>query len=252
MKTAVVTLRKEPYYRRAAVESGLKKLGYQIVSARPNAPKSRDDILVTWNLKAGLEETQARTWEQRGGTVIVMENAYLQKVDKTTYALSVHGHNGSGWFPVGAEDRFTALGYPMREMVERKGYDLVCAQRGIGSKLMASPPRWAEKMVEKLKAQGRQVKLRPHPGNFAPKVPLMDDLKGAARCVIWSSGAGVRALVEGIPVLHSAPHWICAGWEGNRAEALHRMAHGQWRHEEIATAEPFARMRDADWGPTWV
>ena len=251
MKTAVVTIRKEPAYRREAVESGLKRLGYTILS-KGGRPESRADLLVLWNKKQGAEETMADQWERRGGTVIVMENGYLQKVDKTTYALSVHGHNGSGWFPTGTEDRFTALGFPLKEMVERKGYDLVCGQRGIGSKLMASPPRWAEKMIEKLRAQGRSTRLRTHPGNFAPKVPLLDDLKGAERCIIWSSGAGVRALVEGIPVVHAAPHWICAGWEGNRVEALHRMSHGQWRHEEIATGEPFARMRDAGWGPTWA
>lgn len=251
MKTAVVTIRKEPAYRREAVESGLKRLGYTILS-KGGRPESRADLLVLWNKKQGAEETMADQWERRGGTVIVMENGYLQKVDKTTYALSVHGHNGSGWFPTGTEDRFTALGFPLKEMVERKGYDLVCAQRGIGSKLMASPPRWAEKMVEKLRAQGRSTRLRAHPGNFAPKVPLLEDLKGAARCVIWSSGAGVRALVEGTPVVHAAPHWICAGWEGNRVEALQRMAWGQWRHEEIATGLPFAMMRDAAWGPTWA
>jgi hypothetical protein len=251
VKTAVVTIRKEPAYRRAAVESGLKKLGYTILS-KGGVPKSRDDLLCLWNRKAGAEEQMAEQWERRGGTVIIMENGYLQKVDKTTYALSVHGHNGSGWFPTGTGDRFSSLGFPLKEMVDRKGYDLVCAQRGIGSKLMASPPRWAEKTAEKLKAAGRHPRIRAHPGNFAPKVPLLDDLKGAARCVIWSSGAGVRALVEGIPVVHSAPHWICAGWEGNRVEALQRMAHGQWRHEEIATGLPFAMMRDADWGPTWA
>ena len=251
MKIAVVTIRKEPAYRREAVENGLKRLGYAILNKGGN-PRSRDDLLCLWNRKAGSEETMAEQWERRGGTVIIMENGYLQKVDKSMYALSVHGHNGSGWFPTGTEDRFTALGFPLKEMVDRKGHDLVCAQRGIGSKLMASPPRWAEKMAEKLKAAGRHPRIRAHPGNFAPKVSLLDDLKGAARCVIWSSGAGVRALVEGIPVVHAAPHWICAGWEGNRVEALQRMAHGQWRHEEIATGEPFARMRDADWGPTWT
>jgi hypothetical protein len=68
---------------------------------------------------------------------------------------------------------------------------------------------------------------------------------------IWSSGSGVRALVEGIPVRYFAPHWICEGWRGNRVEALQRMAHGQWGFEEIATGEPFARMAAANWGPTW-
>jgi len=250
LKTAVVTIRKEPAYRREAIESGLKRLGYTITH-KPSVPKSRDDLLVLWNLKAGLEETQARQWEQRGGTVIVMENGYLQKVDKSTYAVSTHGHNGAGWFPLGDEDRFTPLGFALKEMRYGDGYYLVCGQRGIGSSTMASPPRWAEKHAEKLKASGQAVKLRLHPGNHAPKVPLLDDLKGAKHCCIWSSGSGVRALVEGVAVSHYAPHWICEGWEGNRAQALQRMSHGQWRHEEIATGEPFARMAAAGWGPTW-
>ena len=247
MKTAVVTVRKEPYYRRDALETGLRKLGYTI-TYKVGVPQSRDDLLVTWNLKKGAEETRARVWEQQGGTVIVMENGYLQKTDKTVYALSVHGHNGSGWFPQGTEDRFSKLGFPIKEMRDfPSGYILVCGQRGIGSSTMASPPQWAEKVAKKIP----NAKLRLHPGNHAPKVPLTDDLRGAREVWIWSSGSGVRALVEGIPVKHHAPHWICEGWRGNRVEALQRMAHGQWGFEEIATGEPFARMAAANWGPTW-
>jgi len=130
-------------------------------------------------------------------------------------------------------------------------YALVCGQRGIGSSLMASPPQWAERTAKKLEAQGVKTKLRLHPGNFAPKVPLLDDLKGAAVCHIWSSASGVRALVEGIPVKHYAPFWICDR-PANRVMQLHRMSHGQWHHEEIATGEPLARilanLGEAKWG----
>jgi hypothetical protein len=78
-------------------------------------------------------------------------------------------------------------------------------------------------------------------------------------------------LVEGYQVAHWAPHWICVnaaaygphcdlnrwsttkcGDQELRPLMLNHMAHGQWHHEEIATGEPFARMRDAGWGPrTW-
>lgn len=249
MKIAVVTIRKEPYYRRAAVENGLKRLGYKIVLVQQ--PEGKESLLVLWNKKKGPEETMADNWERQGGTVIVMENGYLQQADKSHYALSTHGHNGSGWFPIGAEDRFTKLGFPVKpwRSDNHPGYWLVCAQRGIGSKLMASPRWWDANMVRKLESQGRKVKLRPHPGNSAPKVPLVDDLKGAAQCVIWSSGSGVRALVEGVPVIWAAPHWICS--DQNREKALHTMSHGQWHHEEIATGEPFARMAAENWGPSW-
>lgn len=252
-------------YRRNAIEQGLKKLGYEIVGAgagvKSSRPRSRDDLLVLWNKKRGMEEEWANAWERQGGTVIVMENGYLQKVDKTMYALSVHGHNGSGWFPVGDEDRFSKLGFGLKPM--RSGdYILVCGQRSIGSSLMASPPQWAERHAASLQKGGRKVKLRPHPGNHAPKVPLLDDLRQAAGCHVWSSASGVLALTEGVCVLHTAPRWICEGWddgkwvrpgwEDSREAALNRMAHGQWSVAEIESGEPFVRMRALGWGPKWA
>jgi hypothetical protein len=261
MSIAVINIRKEPHYRRAAIESGLNRLGYITHDGLSRlVPKDPFDLLVLWNKKAGAEERAADEWERAGGTVIVMENGYLQKTDKTTYAISTHGHNGSGWFPVGDEDRFSKLGFEIKPWhylspnSETGDRVLVCAQRGIGSTLMASPPQWAEKFAKGLQQSGRCfVKIRQHPGNFAPKVPLIEDLRGMKTVAIWSSGAGVRALVEGVPVLHAAPHWICEKWGlQDRFPALNRMAHGQWSVEEITSGEPFARMRDAQWGPrTW-
>lgn len=255
VRTAILTIRKEPFYRRAAFESMLAKHGYKITGAAINHfaqpvapvtvhPKSKEDLLVLWNLKRGSDETAAALWEKRGGTVLVVENGYLQKIDKTYYAISVHGHNGSGWFPVGDEDRFSKLGFELKDWHDGS-YELVCGQRGIGSSLMASPHMWGEKLCMKLEAGKTKTKFRPHPGNFVAKVPLEKDLAGARQCHIWSSGAGVRALVEGVPVKHYAPHWICDNMHSTvREAALHRMSHGQWHHEEIATGEPLARVLD--------
>lgn len=247
---ANIQVRKEPYYRRAAIEDGLKRLGYTIGSF--TVPQGKESLLVLWNKKRGSEEAQADRWEQQGGTVIVMENGYLQKVDKTRYAISTHGHNGSGWFPVTGEDRFSPLGFEIKPMLLRDGPIVVRAQRGIGSRLMASPPQWAEKMVAKLKQQGKNTRLVPHPGDKGKLEKDLAALKGASELLIWSSAMGVRALVEGVEVTHHAPHWICEGWRGGRREtALQRMAHGQWSVAEIETGEPFARMRDCNWGPSW-
>jgi hypothetical protein len=76
--------------------------------------------------------------------------------------------------------------------------------------------------------------------------------------VIWSSGAGVQALVAGIPVIYQAPHWICEGAADDALEvvernplgvtpisreaALQRMAWAQWSLAEIASGEPFRRL----------
>lgn len=250
MPRAVIRIRPDPAYRREAFEAGLKRIGYTITDgSRDNLhwqPEGRQDLLVLWNRKAGLEERMAETWEARGGTVLVAENGYLQKVDKSTYAISTHQHNGAGWFPVGTEDRFSKIGIPMKDPVSRpEGYLLVIGQRGIGSKLMASPALWGEKQMAGLK--NANAKLRTHPGNFKPKVPLDVDLAGARAARIWSSSAGVRALVEGLPVEHCAPYWICGG-VSTREVKLNHMAHGQWSVDEISAGEPFARMQAAGWG----
>jgi hypothetical protein len=129
------------------------------------------------------------------------------------------------------------------------GNTVVRGQRGIGSALMASPPRWHDKMAAQLRAKGvKRVVVYNHPGDKGKLEADAAMLKNAARVVIWSSALGVRALVEGIPVQHHAPRWICAGWEVNREFVLQDMAWGQWHHEEIAKGEPFALMREQDYG----
>ena len=244
---AIVTVRPEPYYRRAAIETGLKRLGYMIT--KDGVPANNADLLVMWGRKRGAEEKRAEDWESKGGTVIVMENGYLAKEAKTHYAISTHDHAGAGWAPVGDEDRFTPLGFDLKPMQDNpNGHILVCGQRGVGSARMASPPRWGELIAK----QTHGSRFRAHPGDAKPRTLLTDDLRGAKRCLIWSSAAGVQALVEGVPVGYAAPHWICERWEDDRRTALNRMAHGQWHHEEIASGEPFARMRDNFWGPSWT
>ena len=252
---AVLRLRREPFYRRDAFEKGLQRAGFTLVDkAAPSGPR---DWLVIWNRKRGADEQEADLWEQRGGTVIVAENGYLAKTEKTHYAISVHGHNGSGWFPVGEEDRFSALGFELKPQRLFNYKEIVIReQRGIGSVLMASPPNWARKTLGTLQPKLKMpFRIAPHPGDKNKGAIDAANLKNAAALVTWGSAMGVRALVEGVPVFYAAPHWICEegaqrleffptpGFsEGARAAALHRMSHGQWHFDEIATGEPFARI----------
>ena len=190
--------------------------------------------------------------------MLVCENGYLgvDGAGHQLYAISEHGHNGSGWFPIGTEDRFSGLGVEVKPWRAAGEHVLVCAQRGIGSCKMRSPSRWdAAVVAEVQRLTKREVRLRPHPGRHAGK-PLEDDLRGAHACVIWSSSSGVRALVEGIPVVRAAPWWICSEAavrsvtrvnmllldDTARANALHKMSHGQWTLAEIESGEPFKRI----------
>ena len=235
MPQAEIRIRREPYYRLDAITQGMNRLGFEIV---PHARPAPGNVLVLWNRKAGRDDTDATAMEAAGGKVLVIENGYLQKVDKTMYAVSLSEHHTGG--PVGDTDRFGPLGFELRHQEAAPfGFVLVCGQRGIGSPTMASPPQWAEKHAESLRRRGLTARVRPHPGNRAPSVPLKADLMGAGACHVWSSNAGVLARVLGYPVTSWAPHWIC---EGPREAAMQRMAWSQWSVPELATGEPFARL----------
>lgn len=256
---ALCLIRPQPNYRRDAFEKGLQRVGYTLVQS--GHPESRDDLLIIWN-RYGFSDTMARAWEAKGGTVIVCENGYLgrDKDDRQYYALSVHGHNGSGWFPLGGHDRFAELGIQVQPWANHlEGHIVVRGQRGIGVAPVASPPNWHDDTARTLrKSQPRPVKVIPHPGNVDPKPTHEADLAGAHACVIWSSATGVRALVLGIPVFYAAPYWVASDCamrlngsvesplmdDEKRKVALHKMAWGQRSVAEIESGEPFATIRD--------
>jgi hypothetical protein len=234
----------------------LAKNGYKLVQS--GQPESSRDLLITWNLYGGYE-SMAAAWERRGGTVLVCENGYIGK-DKNGqqyYAISAHGHNGSGWFPP-CSGRFAKLGIELQPWRTAGDFVLVCGQRGIGSKTMASPAGWHDKAAKRIQQLcEKQVRIRPHPGKDPPKTPVEDDLQGAWACAIWSSSSGIKALVNGIPVAFDAPFWIaedCAVKidgiahpivdDGKRLLAMEKVASAQWSIAEIEAGLPFALFRE--------
>lgn len=253
---AICTIRTQPHYRRDAFLKGLERNGYKLVES--GRPQNSSDLLVIWNRHGGFE-VMADAWESHGGTVLVCENGYLGKDEhgRQNYAISAHGHNGSGWMP-NSVGRFEKLGIELKPWRADGAHILVCGQRGIGSKTMASPVNWHEKAAAKLKGlTDKQIRIRPHPGKDPPKVPIEDDLKDAWAIAIWSSSAGVKALVNGIPVAFAAPYWIaedCAVRleniahpicdDGKRLQAMEKVASGQWSVEEIEKGLPFALFRE--------
>ncbi len=255
---AICQIRQQPWYRRDAFEQGLRHAGYSLVQS--GHPESRDDLLVIWN-RYGAFASMADAWERQGGAVLVCENGYIGKdeQDRQYYAIAVHGHNGSGWFPVGADDRFSKLALDVKDWRASGAHILVCGQRGIGTPQMASPPNWHDETARTLRRMTeRPVRVRTHPGNHSPTVPLSDDLANSFACHIWSSGSGVQALISGIPVFYDAPHWICEDGaiksngnfceplcdDSKRSAALSKMAWGQRSVSEIESGEPFVTIRE--------
>ena len=132
---------------------------------------------------------------------------------------------------------------------------LVCPQRGIGPNRQAQHPAWPQDVTARLKAlTQRPVRVRPHPGLGPGTVPIAQDLEGCWAVVTWASGAGIHALVAGVPVFFEAKHWILADAAERdiktiespalpeRLPAFERLACAQWTVAEIASGEAFRRL----------
>lgn len=251
---ALCLVRDQPVYRRESFIAGLRAVGYDVRDKPFEADEG--DVLVIWNRYAEWHE-RACAWEARGGTVLVAENAYLglDRRDRRRYALACEGHNGSGFWPMGGPERWAALGIDLRPWREAGEHVLVCPNRSFGSPKMTMPSTWVDDVVRRLKrVTDRPIRVRPHPGNTPPTVPLERDLDGAWCVVIWSSSVGCEALVAGIPVICEAPYWIAKAAacndatkveslvRGDRLAAMQRLAWAQWHVDEIASGLAFEHL----------
>lgn len=264
MPIAYNLTRREIFYRHEAFTAGLQAAGYEVRTALPQG--RHGDVLLIWNR---YHFHQAATqFEAAGGKVIVAENGYLgpggispHSMDpRTVFALGLGAHNDSAAIPEGGLDRWRALGVDLKPWRTTGEHVLVCPNRSFGTPGRVMPPTWAADVSARLKKlTNREIRIRPHPGNRPAEKPLADDLSGAWVCVIWSSSAGVHALVAGIPVICESPAWIgmkaaftafASEWDAmeesepdyldyNRLRAMSDVARGQWSVEEIASGEPF-------------
>lgn len=267
-------IRPEPCYRADSFERGLRAAGHTVSRGWPDRVDS-DTLVLIWNRYGAIHE-RALIAERAGATILVAENGYLGRGGTSPkfdvhpggpkpgdyYALAAYGHNGQGAWGRDDGSRFRALEVPLLPWrPDGPGHVLVAPNRSFGIPGRMMDPRWPEDVARRLrKATDREIRVRAHPGNDAPKRPLERDFEGAYAVVIWSSSAGVHALVRGIPVVCEAPFWICksaalpslaavetvlpaaAIASDRRLLALERMACAQWTMEEISSGEPFANV----------
>lgn len=240
---------------------GLRAAGYEIRTASPGLSET-GNVMVGWN-RYGAQHELAIRFEQAGGIYIAAENAYIWEGGisphslkaRPAYALARGYHNDSTVIPEGSEDRWSALGVTPAPWRAAGEHILVCPNRAFGTPGRAMPPDWSLGVRQRLaKLTKREIRVRPHPGNDAPRKPLSEDLAGCHAVVIWSSSAGVHALCAGVPVICEAPFWIAKDVAGadlediesppmpDRPPALRRLAWGQFSVEEIASGVPFAHL----------
>lgn len=267
MNTAWCLIREGPHYRRNAFLQGLRNTGYTPNTHQPPDGKHDGDLLVIWN-RYGDGHGHAERFERAGGRVIVAENGYCGRdgQGRQYYALSAAWHqqplidfvDEGGSVP----SRFAALGLEVKPWREGGEHVLVCAQRGFGVRPYCQESRWPGHVANELrKHTKRPIRIRPHPEdrNVPPKDRtqrrLEDDLVNCWAVVVWSSTAGVKALLAGVPVFRCGPNFIAEGaarhgiaeienpFMGDRLPALERVAYGQWSVEEIEQGLPFKLMQ---------
>lgn len=260
MPTAVCLIRTNVHYRHEAFIRGLIAAGFSVVT-RPLRKIDPDDVLVIWN-RGALFQFEAQRHEAAGSRVIVAENGYTDAVDgdgHQWFSLALDHHNGRGRWFVGDAPRFPRMGLNLRPWRAEGSFVLVLPQRGIGAPGVAMPRRWPHEIVQRLaKVTGRPVRVRPHPGTKTPISSLAAALDGCHAVVTWGSGAGVKAIMLGVPCFHELSGWIGApaarfGIErledpflGDRAPMLERLAWSQWTVAEIASGEPFRYLLQVD------
>lgn len=255
--------RPEIHYRHDAFSAGLRAVGFDVQKGQPTDVKP-GDLVLSWNRYQPNHDICTRV-EAAGGIALICENGYLgpngvsphSMNPRQWFALARHAHNDSSVVPMGEPERFDALGVRLAPWRATGDHILLCPGRPFGMPGRIQPADWAQNVRQRLeKITKRPIRVRPHPGNSKPAKPLADDLAGAHCVVIWSSSAGVHALVAGISVICEAPNWICKTAAGNelihvehpwmdddaRLAALQRMAWGQFSIDEIATGEPFRRL----------
>lgn len=258
MKRACCLFRSTPHYRRGAFFEGLSRLGFAVddVPTRNKAKIKPSSLLIVWN-RYGVFDAQARQFIKAGATVIVAENSYLpMRNTKKAFALSLWHHNGAGKWPK-MDSRADLLDVELKPWRSSGSNILILPQRGIGPPGVAMPRAWPEDIQNRLKK--RPIRMRKHPGMNDVK-PIEQDLDDARCAVVWGSGAGLKALCQGVPVFHEFPKWIgrfgghfgidCIGDNdlpalmGDRELMLDNISRAQWTVEEVKTGEPFARLLD--------
>lgn len=250
-KRAFILIRDQPHYRRDAWVNGAIRLGYAVETGHGAAASraGHGDIVVSWN-RYGASNMACAQAESRGATVIVTENGYLAEDmpgKGRWYAAALGHHNGRGKWQIGGPERWDRLGVRL-EPWRTSGEAVVLPQRGIGEPGIAMPLKW----LASAKKMGR---VRHHPHGKTSAKPLRDDLAKAGVAITWGSGAAVRALLYGVPVLYGLPGWIMADAcamigeklvrdDEKRLQAFRRMAWAMAPLSEIEGGEAIMRLKE--------
>ncbi len=266
MSRAWVVLKPQPWYRKEAFCKGLAAAGYEVLERSPDRGRP-GDLLVQWNRYSSNAAIASR-FESEGGRVLIAENGYLNADGSAPkfsvhpggpkpsdhYAIGIGFHNDAERVLPGGPERWAKLGIELKPWRTDGEHILVAPNRSFGVPERTMHPDWAQRTAAALAKQTRrQVRIREHPGNNAPRRALSEDLKNCWAVFVWSSSVAVHALAAGIPTYIEAPFQILKGASASgpvdapvmpeRLPHFERMACGQFTCAELESGEPFRGLR---------
>lgn len=234
--------------------AGLQRHGIDIVFETNDRPVEADMVaLWAWKRPAVLEAAQ-----KSGTPILLMERGHIQPI-KEWISCGLNGVGNRGIYPKCTDDgaRWNKLfSHHLKPWRQDGNYALVCGQMPGDPVLHGADIRkWAQNMVDQLRAKGYAVRFRPHPflaplgdhwrpenAEYAP-VSLAEDLAGARLVVTFNSTTAIESVFAGIPTVTwdiGAMAWNVTTHNledtpirPDRTEWCHDMAWTQWSPEEI-------------------
>lgn len=236
MRALIQTDHKEELFK-----AGAQAAGFEVVANLENPEPG--DILMVWNTKNRYLPIM-QLFKTAGAKVVVTENGYIGSdgEGKRLLAMSLDAHAGRGKWNIGQERRYLKQNFMIHDWREPGEEVIILAQRGIGE---ARDSAWAHSMGRELgRHTRRKIIVRDHPGKNHSSDPIEKALDNAYCAVTWSSGAGIKALAYGVPVLYFMPGWIGGRaaafgpqfenlYRGERETLFHAVGWAQWEQEEV-------------------
>lgn len=237
-----------------AARTGLEALGLQVIMGGDRVLDA--DVLVTWSPWNGSRRQALQfNYARASKPVIVMENGWLTPIKSVPYyQVAFNGWNGTGTFYEGSSDRWYDWGVRQIPFTNRTGgHWVIIGQRGHPSDDRTAPPDWHITV----KPPGIEQTGAIRRGRESTR-PLLQDLRGACQCHVWTSNAASWAILEGVPVIQHGPNLMVGAlasrpgeplFRGDTEMELDRLAWAQWNSEEIASGRPFAILLRGPNGP---
>ncbi len=245
-----------------AVASGVRAVGGKVTVQRGDACSTKH--VCTWGWRTGQRLRAA------GHEVLVMERGYLGDRFQW-YSMAWNGLNGRAAFPEVPADRGARFAEHFGELLKpwKQGgdYVLLIGQVPGDAALQGRDlsPWYSEVALKAQNAYEAPVRFRPHPQALKRGIvhrpqmtepsqgDLAEALSAALACITFNSNTGVEAALAGVPTVtvdqgsmawDVAAHWVGQLARPSREAWAHRLAHRQWRLEEIARGDPFRHMKE--------